>query len=207
MRSYNSFSDIENARKHREQTVRASFEYHWHDFVVSNPCCIDFASSFRACCFDSIDVTGRALGHDHEQSLEAIHVDFDKVWSRYRVNDVSSPSYGDQLLGAVLNINAAHTPLWRQMDIEQASYVLLTLTVVVRAQLYSVCKTTRNISISRIGHWVLVWMTVFSCVIGIEISISQMRISPTMLTHRTKWCRNDYGSWNCSVVSHSSSIE
>ncbi len=59
---------------------------------------------------DSVDVTGRSLGHDHEQSLESVHADFDKVWSRYRVLDTTSPTYPTQLLSSVLNLNASHAP-------------------------------------------------------------------------------------------------
>ena len=68
-------------------------------------------SASRSCCFHSIEVHNRSLGHDHEQSLEAIHADFDKVWNRYKVKDDTNPTYGPHLLRAVLNINAAHTPL------------------------------------------------------------------------------------------------
>ena len=60
---------------------------------------------------ESIDITGRSLGHDAEQQLEAVHHDFSVVWDRFKVKDHTNKQYGPQLLRAVLAINAAHAPL------------------------------------------------------------------------------------------------
>ncbi len=59
----------------------------------------------------SLVETGRGLGADSEQALEAAHYDFDVVWQRYITRDFTNVKYGERLLKAVLTYNAAHTPL------------------------------------------------------------------------------------------------
>ena len=67
------------------------------------------------CC--RLAITCRGLGADSEQSLEASHIDFQRIWQRYRVRDVHSEIYSKQLLAAVLNFNSSHTPI--QQDNEK----------------------------------------------------------------------------------------
>ncbi len=57
-----------------------------------------------------IKETGRGLGADSEQALEAAHYDFDRVWQRYFVRDVTSERFAEQLLRAVATYNASHIP-------------------------------------------------------------------------------------------------
>ncbi len=55
--------------------------------------------------------TGRGLGADSEQSLESAHTDFETVWNRYRVRDMTSGVYSKHLRGAVTSFNASHIPV------------------------------------------------------------------------------------------------
>ncbi len=54
--------------------------------------------------------TGRGLGADSEQALEAAHYDFVVTWQRFYVRDVSSPKYAERLLQVVITYNASHAP-------------------------------------------------------------------------------------------------
>ncbi len=54
--------------------------------------------------------TGRGLGYDSEEGHERAHHDFDTVWQRYRVRDLTSDVYGRNLLRAVLTYNSSHMP-------------------------------------------------------------------------------------------------
>jgi len=65
---------------------------------------------FLLCLCRRLKDTGRGLGADSEQTLEASHTDFARIWQRYRVRDTTSKIYGTQLLASVLNFNASHTP-------------------------------------------------------------------------------------------------
>ncbi len=64
-----------------------------------------------SCVFVSLTTTGRGLGHDSEQSLEAVHIDFNKVWARYMVRNQQDPVFSANMRQAVLTINAAHVPV------------------------------------------------------------------------------------------------
>ena len=55
--------------------------------------------------------TDRGLGADYEQSLESAHHDFDTVWNRYRVRDMTSTVYSNHLKSAVASFNASHIPV------------------------------------------------------------------------------------------------
>ena len=47
------------------------------------------------------------LGRHSEQASESVHHDFEKMWTKYKVN-MSNTQYKDRLLTAVLNYNAYH---------------------------------------------------------------------------------------------------
>ena len=120
----NGLAYFDKSRK-LSQCLIVAFNLAYCSVLWSSHCMwTGFPSTVLVCSLYSIEITGRALSHDHEQSLESIHADFWKIWERYCVNDLTSPSYGRSLLNAVLNINAAHAPLWHQMK-GQASYVLV----------------------------------------------------------------------------------
>ncbi len=59
----------------------------------------------------AIKETGRGLGADSEQALEAAHYDFNLVWKRYEVRDVTSEIYAERLLRAVITYNVSHIPV------------------------------------------------------------------------------------------------
>lgn len=51
---------------------------------------------------------GKNIAMYSEQSHEAIHCEFAKIWSRYLVKETTSPSYIPRLLKAVLDFNGTH---------------------------------------------------------------------------------------------------
>ena len=58
----------------------------------------------------SLRETRRGLGADSEANLESIHMDFIRIYDRFRVRDLTSEIYGRQLLRAVCVLNASHCP-------------------------------------------------------------------------------------------------
>ena len=51
---------------------------------------------------------GRGLGIWSEQSGESIHREFLEYWSRYKINLLSDPKYGDRLIKAVIKFSSRH---------------------------------------------------------------------------------------------------
>lgn len=50
----------------------------------------------------------RGLGAWSEQTVEATHHEFEMTWKHYKMNDISNPNYGKQLLAAVCMFNSKH---------------------------------------------------------------------------------------------------
>jgi len=57
-------------------------------------------------CLFSLRITKRGLGNDTEQSLEAAHFDFAKIWNRYLVRDMKSAQYSKNLLQANVDLTS-----------------------------------------------------------------------------------------------------
>ena len=55
-----------------------------------------------------IEMEGMSLALLSEQSGESLHSDFEHVWRHYKVKDFEAPSYGTNLLRAVVAYNSAH---------------------------------------------------------------------------------------------------
>lgn len=54
--------------------------------------------------------TERGLGADSEAWVESVHIDFWRVWCRFRVRDQSRAMYAENLTRAVCVMNASHCP-------------------------------------------------------------------------------------------------
>ena len=52
-----------------------------------------------------IERTGRSLHLSSEQVVEAAHAKFDKVWQRYKVNDLERDFHGEKLRNCVVDFN------------------------------------------------------------------------------------------------------
>ena len=55
-----------------------------------------------------IEQDGMACGLLSEQAGESLHSDFQKLWLHYQVKDHQSPTYGNNLLRAVVAYNSSH---------------------------------------------------------------------------------------------------
>ena len=55
-----------------------------------------------------IERTGRSLHLSSEQVVEAAHAKFDKVWQRYKVNNLERDSHGEKLRNCVVDFNTKH---------------------------------------------------------------------------------------------------
>ena len=53
--------------------------------------------------------SGRALGKESEQAVEAIYAVFDKLWNYFKVTDDESSAYLNNGLKTILKINADQT--------------------------------------------------------------------------------------------------
>lgn len=61
-------------------------------------------------CLFSIKLTKRGLGADSEAFVERIHYEWQRIWKRYCVRDVTNPVYSENFLRAILDLNAMHSP-------------------------------------------------------------------------------------------------
>ena len=52
-----------------------------------------------------IERTGRSLHLSSAQVVEAAHAKFDKVWQRYKVNDLERDFHGEKLRNCVVDFN------------------------------------------------------------------------------------------------------
>ena len=55
-----------------------------------------------------IEEEGMSMGLFSEQTGESLHSDFDQTWAHYRVKNVCSKNYSNQLLRAIMAYNSAH---------------------------------------------------------------------------------------------------
>ena len=55
-----------------------------------------------------LEMDGMGCGLLSEHTGESLHSDFQNLWLNYKVKDIESPSFGKNLLRAVVAYNSSH---------------------------------------------------------------------------------------------------